>query len=345
MTVDEAGEYDSVVIGTYKGGILAQKYTNLRLTGEQKSALRPLYKRSNLRGLFSIVVDYLWIGMACALTLCVHPLLYPLSLLIIGARQRALASLFHDAAHRTLFKTKSLNSSLSRVLCGWPILQSLSAYHQSHVREHHPCLGDPRRDPDLREMKNAGVYEIPQGRDFFRKFVLGSLCGHWTLRYARSLILNRLSISPRRGDLKVESWCLLSFHAALITLCFLFDSLGILVLFWWLPLLVVFPVIGWLSELSEHYPFMDAGSKWRFSARNRYAGWLECLFIGMHGDSLHLTHHLLPGIPHWNLATATEILRMDGAFAEWDDQWGGIFSSDRPGRVTFVSFVGEARRA
>jgi len=59
----------------------------------------------------------------------------------------------------------------------------------------------------------------------------------------------------------------------------------------------------------------------------------------MHGDNLHLTHHLLPGVPHWNLKAATQILREDAEFLAWDELHGGIFSSDSHTRTSLVKFI------
>lgn len=314
-------------------------YADLELSGDQKRRVKALCERNNYRGFVSIVSDYVWIFAACLLSLEALPWLYPLSILIIGARQRALASLFHDAAHGTLFRSKTLNRVVSRVFCGWPVMQSMSSYRQSHVIAHHSRLGDAVHDPDFRELKDAGVYEIPPGPGFFRRFVLGAICGRLTVRYIKSLLQSRLSFSLKSYERLAESRLILAFHVAIAAIAYAQGWLANLMLYWWMPLVVVFPIIGWFSELSEHYPFMDASNEWCFSARNRYPFWGERLFIGMHGDSFHLTHHLLPGVPHWNLAAATRMLRADGTFAEWDDRWGGIFSSDRNSRVSFINFV------
>ena len=103
--------------------------------------------------------------------------LYPLTVLIIGSRQRALASLLHEAAHGTLFKTKSLNAWTGRLLCGWPILQSFSAYRSSHVLTHHPKIGEPAEDPDLASMVDAGVYERQTRWEFIARFIIRPLIG------------------------------------------------------------------------------------------------------------------------------------------------------------------------
>jgi hypothetical protein len=112
-----------------------------------------------------------------------------------------------------------------------------------------------------------------------------------------------------------------------------------LLLFWWIPFFVVYPIIGWFSELAEHYPMMEFREYGAFYSRNRYAGRCERSFIGMHGDNYHLTHHLLPGIPHWNLHKATQILCEDPIFGAWDDTWGGIFSSNGGARISLVEYI------
>ncbi|VVE69633.1 fatty acid desaturase family protein [Pandoraea anapnoica] len=318
---------------------MSRKYSNFTLTAEQRGKIKSLCKRNDFRGFVGIGVDYAWIGVACLMTLCIHPAIYPLSILIIGARQRALASLFHDASHGTLFASKVLNRRATRVLCGWPIMQSMSAYRGSHVIAHHSRLGNPNHDPDFKTLLAAGIYETRRGPAFFRRYILSALWGRLTIRYLHALIFSRLSLSSHSFRARLESSSILSFHVLVATIAASQGWLANLVLFWWVPLLVVFPVIGWLSELSEHYPFMGESDTWRFGARNRYAGRLERFFIGMHGDSFHLTHHLLPGVPYWNLAAATDVLREDSTFAEWDGRWGGIFSSDRSSRVTFIDFV------
>ncbi|WP_174978385.1 fatty acid desaturase [Pandoraea terrigena] len=176
-------------------GEIALKYTDLALNGDQKNRIKTLCERNNYRGLVSIASDYVWILAGCLLSLEVHPLLYPLSVLIIAARQRALASLFHDGSHGTLFRSKALNRVVSRVFCDWPITQSMLAYRQSHVILHHSRLGDVSHDPDYRELMRAGIYETQRGPDFFRRFILSAIYGRLTRRYIKSLILSRLSFS------------------------------------------------------------------------------------------------------------------------------------------------------
>jgi fatty acid desaturase len=310
------------------------------LTSEQKRRIKPLYERKNYRGVIAIAVDFLWIAAACLLPTIIHSVLYIFSIAIIGARQRALASLLHEAAHGTLFRARCLNNSIGRVVCGWTILQSFGAYRISHVLNHHPKIGNHKSDPDLKYMLEAGVYASQTRSEFVWKFVLSPMLGRMTPKYVTFLLKDRLLAGLGNREERLEAIAIIFFNFAIAAAAYAGGWLLTLILFWWVPFVTIFPLVGWFSELSEHYPMMKHHDGRVFYSRNRYSGFIEKLFVGMHADHLHLTHHLLPGIPHWNLSAATEILREDENFKKWDDFWGGIFSSaPQSERVSLLKYI------
>lgn len=262
-----------------------------------------------------------------------------MSVVFIGARQRALASLLHEAAHGTLFSSKILNGTIGRVICGWTILQSISAYRNSHVLNHHPNIGE-EEDPDLAYMLSEGVYVDQTRTQFITKFLIAPLVGIHTLRYVVFLLRDRLFGNLLDPHYRFETLTLITMHVGIFVFAGWMDVMLELLLFWWLPYITTFAIIGWFSELSEHFPMMSQmKNKSIYASRNRYAAWYERLIIGMHGDNYHLTHHLLPGIPHWNLEKATNILREDKEFRAWDDVWGGVFSCETSKQVSLVKFL------
>ena len=93
------------------------------LNKNQKMWLKKLCGRDNFHGLLSIMQDMCFIVLAILFCVNVSYWFFPVSVLIIGARQRALASLLHEAAYGTLFSSKILNETVGRVVCGWTILQ------------------------------------------------------------------------------------------------------------------------------------------------------------------------------------------------------------------------------
>lgn len=310
------------------------------LNKDQKARMKALYKRDNYHGFLAIAQDLLWISIAVFLSEYISIWLLPVAVLIIGARQRALASLLHEAAHGTLFAKKFLNETVGRVLCGWSILQSFSAYRTSHVLNHHPKIGETADDPDLKFMLEMGVY-APQTRSrFIWNYLFAPSIGLRIPAYLWFVLKDRLLGNLLDRRFRNETLALLLVHTACIIVAAATGWAWELFIYWYLPYLTSFGIIGWLSELSEHFPLMSGkGSGEIYGSRNRYAAWPEKLLIGMHGDHLHLTHHLLPGVPHWNLAAATEILREDPEFKDWDDIWGGIFTSKDAARTSLAGYV------
>jgi len=318
---------------------LHQDFAKPVLSREQKARIKALYQRDNYHGFVTIIQDAAAVAMAILLTTWSF-WLYPVSLLIIGARQRALASLLHKAAHGTLFKRQFLNASVGRIFCGWPILQSFAAYRQSHVLNHHPKIGEEADDPDLLFMIAEGIYEEQSRSVFLRRYVFGPLLGGRSFRYVWFLLKDRLGGPLHKGEHRVETIAILVFHTFVAILMYQLSVFSYFLLFWWVPFVTVHPVIGWFSELSEHFPMMKvAFDDPSYSSRNRYASIVEALFIGTHGDNYHLTHHLLPGIPHWNLKKATLILREDEEFRTWDNIWGGIFTANNPSRISLIDYI------
>lgn len=262
-----------------------------------------------------------------------------LSIIIIGSRQITLATLFHDAAHGTLLLNTKLNNTIGRIFCGWTIFQSLRAYKASHALKHHRNIVDKSNEPDLYYMTKEGVYDNQTRYHFIWKFFILPFLGGRTLSYVKFLLVDRFLGSLREDAYRHETIWIILFHSVIITLSIHLNTIEYL-LFWYVPFMIVHPVIGWFSELSEHFPMMkDSLGTPLYSSRNRYAGPIERFIIGMHGDNYHLTHHLLPGVPHWNLAKATAVLRNNEYFREWDNTWGGIFSSRSPKNTSLIKYI------
>lgn len=94
----------------------------------------------------------------------------PLTILIIGSRQRALATILHEAAHFALTKNKKIGRVLGIYCSGYLVFQSWDSYAQSHVKNHHPKLGTDL-DPDYEYYKSSGVFASYSKRQFFGNFL------------------------------------------------------------------------------------------------------------------------------------------------------------------------------
>lgn len=189
-------------------------------------------------------------------------------------------------------------------------------------------------------MLEMGVYQ-PQSRSrFIWNYLISPIIGLRIPAYLGFVLKDRLLDNLFDPRLRSEMIVLLSIHAVCIVVAGATGWAWELFAYWYLPYLTTFGIIGWLSELSEHFPLMRAKrGEAIYESRNRYAAWSERHFIGLHGDHLHLTHHLLPGVPHWNLAAATAILREDPEFKAWDDLWGGIFTAQDDARISMIGYL------
>lgn len=250
-----------------------------------------------------------------------------------------MATLLHEAAHGTLFQTRWLNYLIGR-LAGWLVIQTFNSYRISHVLNHHPKIGSTQLDPDFVYMKEAGVYQKQTRIHFVAHFLYAPLLGVLTPRYIGYLIKHRLIENSHDMNSRLGLLAVLSLHLCGFSLAWIGGVLLEYTVYWWFPFLFIYPVVGWFCELAEHYPMMDdTQDKMVFFSRNRHGSRLEQLFFGMHCEHLHLTHHLLPGVPYWNLAKANELLRENAEYRVWDDTWGGIFSTAKQDQMSLVHYI------
>lgn len=306
---------------------------------EIRARIKQLLTLNNWNGPFGLATDVFVIAVA-AWAACQSMWLYPPAVLIIGARQRALASLLHESCHKTLMKNRSLNDFVGRWLAGFPIFQSHRAYVRSHVLLHHSFLGDAQRDPDYINYLESGLFEVRDRLDFLLRFVFRTALLLNVGSYLKYLGAHRLKgLASERSE-----WIgLLAVQAILATLfTFAAGPFGYLV-FWIVPFLTSFQVIGWFSEIAEHYPLMRTADSTLTITRNRFPTWVERLVIGMHGDNYHLVHHLHAGVPFWNLAAADRVLMSDPAYAAVNQNAGGIFTATTGRRSVLRSILHDIR--
>ncbi|KPY82929.1 guanitoxin biosynthesis L-arginine gamma (S) hydroxylase [Pseudomonas syringae pv. tagetis] len=293
-----------------------------RFSKEIKEQIKALYMYDNYHGLFALLQNLFWISLAIYLGESA-PWLLPLAILLIGSRQRALATLLHEAAHGALCRNRRLEKFLGTWCSGYVIFQGWVSYKRSHTVDHHHKLGDPDRDPDYQYYRQSGVFEA---RSTFR-FALAHLIKPMLFISApaslKYLLVNRLIRSPSKRELLSVVVCQ-SLLALLLTLV---SGVKGYLLYWLLPYLTTFQALTWFIELAEHYPMIAKANVDLQATRNRFSHPVEHFFTAMHGENFHLIHHLFPAIPYWKLKKAHRILLGDPAYAAVNAGFGGIFTS------------------
>lgn len=299
-----------------------------------KEELKAFHKRSNLRGLYEFCFAWGSIALIFAvMAIWPNPATILAGLILFGGRQMALAALFHEASHRSLFRSRFLNDFLGKWFMGAVIIEDIDEYRPYHA-QHHKYTGQPHKgktgDPDL-----VLVRAYPLGRKSFHRWLRNDLLGLTGLRLYRLRIGLKLGlIASERGRLirkKPEGGLrglvenlLRHYHAPLLMHAIavaVFAAAGFvwLYLVWFAAQMTVFHFVMRVRVIAEH-GMTERTGEMRRNTRTTRARWWERLFFAPHNLNHHLEHHLYPGVPCYRLARLhrrlEEVGALDGACLE-----------------------------
>lgn len=288
-------------------------------------ALKPLHRLDNYHGLAAWALNAVLIGSGIVAG---HVLGWPgyiLAIVLIGSRQRALATLVHEASHRALARNRTLNDALGTLASGYLLLMLFHAYRRSHVHEHHGQFGDAEGDADYRLALAHGVYDCGGGWRYVWHVLVSPALLFKVPAYLGYLMRDRL-FNLRDPGARTELLLLAAYWLVLLAVLAHLQLLPQLFWYWVVPFLTTYQIIGWYIELAEHAPMMENGADIAMS-RNRHSHPVEHFLTGMHNENYHLAHHLFPKVPFWRMKQLNELLRQDPAYRRQDDACGGIFVS------------------
>ncbi len=314
---------------------MKKKIEKYRFSSSIYDQLKPLRKVDRWHCWLALTEDWIIICFAIFISYHLSWYFYPLSILLIGSRQRALATLLHESAHQVITTNRIINFMMGTFFSGYLILQTFSSYRKSHVVKHHGKFGNPEEDPDYQFLISQGLYQKDlDDKIFQRDYVFLPLLLFQVPKYIKSLLTHRL-LSEKNY---LENFSMALLWLIIISLSILFNQWQYLILFWLIPYLTVFQIINGFIELTEHYPLMNNNVD-LYMSRNRNSHFIEQFLTGMHNENYHLVHHLFPSIPFWNVPKAHKILMQDVNYAEYDTQSRGILWSknNTPG-ILFQKF-------
>jgi fatty acid desaturase len=274
--------------------------------------VRDLLEKNDLRAALSIVVDWGVVFAAlAAVAVWPHPLAIVAALFVIGARQLGLAILMHEAAHRILFRSRSLNDWAGSWLCAYPIWSDLNPYRPYHL-QHHARTGGPE-DPDL-----GLVTPFPITRRSLARKAWRDLSGQTGVKFAKGAWKRTF------GRYRKDPIARRAARGVLVTNLVLFAILAAaghpaLYLLWAGAWLTTHTLVTRIRSIAEHAmtpePEEPLGN-----TRTTLPRWWERLLIAPNHVNYHLEHHLLMTVPHYNLPRMHRMLRdggvLDGACLE-----------------------------
>lgn len=233
-------------------------------------------------------------------------LIYTLALIIIAGRQHGLMILIHEAVHGLLFSSPKLNDAAAEIFCCLPLGVYFQGYKWNHLT-HHQFLNS-NKDPDWARKAQSG-WIFPMSIRRFTLFFLRE--SFYRLPKSRLLRIKNMFLGKRSS--KQYQFGVWFFLIAQFLILYKMGWLIEYVIFWIVPLWFIVPGIFTIRSLSEHFalPYKSELT----DSRDIRANWINLIFIPHHA-SYHLTHHLFPYAPSYNLRKISEFLQKNSQFSE-----------------------------
>ncbi len=256
-------------------------------------------QRSDLKATAVLAANYLIIAGAFAVAIVwPNPLTWLGAVVVLGARQLGLAVLNHDCAHSIFFRRRRTNELVGHWLCGGPVNSSLYRYRDYHL-QHHRFAGT-EQDPDL-----GIALAYPADRASMKRKFSRDLSGRTGIRDTWRQ-LRRLT--PRRNAPFLVT------HAVMITLLTLAGAPWAYAL-WWGAYLFVYPALTRLRFMGEHGVAKDRlAADPRDNTCTTLVSWWERALVAPNRVNYHVEHHLLAGVPLYNLPRFHRLLARRGYF-------------------------------
>lgn len=226
--------------------------------------------------------------------------------IMIGYFQFALGeAIVHDASHRNLFRVPEWHDRLD-FLYALPFFMTIRQWRKEH-NNHHQNFGsiDDHIVADyvsfgLTSSSNPNLYWICFCRPLLGLCLVGRI--RWIIETATRTDWQRMFF----------------FWLPIVILSVSYGFLYQIFLYWFIPLLFVFPVFLYWSEIGDHY-------RARSGTRSRTG---ICYNLFWHNNGYHAVHHRYPRIPFHQLARAHRSLAFDNtdAVTGWVGTWQSISS-------------------
>lgn len=266
---------------------------------EQRELFLDLKKSNFLRSIFSITIDIFLVVFAYFLIFKSYYFV-PVSLILIGSRQRAISNLTHDASHINLFSNRWVNDVFANIFCALPMFETVQFYRKSH-NKHHQFLGNNQKDPD-------SASHLMYGYDDSNPWTGNPYRNYCRLifnikSFKSSLFGSILHLSAIDLALVVVWWTTVG---VLLAVNLDLHSSVIILGVWFLSKMTIYHFIRIVAEFLDHSGLKNEGIV-AFSRNLPHDGLLRFIFHP-NCDTFHIVHHLYPKIPHYNLREADRII-------------------------------------
>jgi fatty acid desaturase len=265
-----------------------------RLVSSRRDALRQI---PSVRNGLSVVSVFAQTAVLIYLAVHFGPITWLPVFVLMGRAHAQFASLMHEAAHRLLFRNRTLNDFVGRWLIGYPAFTNTDAYRRVHMAHHREEFGP--NEPDIALYANYPI----SAASWRRKLVRDAL-GRTGLRLLRDQLRGaRSEVAVVRQTL----FKILAVQAVLIVAAIVAGYWWVYPLFWLLPYLTVWRVINRLRSVAEHGGLMASDDR-RIATHSVEQHWTARFFLVPFNIGFHLAHHVDAGVPFRNLPKYHQML-------------------------------------
>jgi len=290
-----------------------------------KAEMKQLLQKNDWLAAWDVLLHWAWIAGAFALVY-IWPNVWTVlvSLFVLGGKQLACAILMHDTSHQSVFSSRRLNDLIGQWLGAYPVFNNMKRYRPYHFK-HHISTG-LEDDPDLLLTRGYPTSRRSMFRKLFR-----DLSGQTGIKALIGLIMMHLGYLEYnlggqvvRVSRKDRSWGEFFRTAAHNLGGPLLANLGLLGLLWWLasPWLYLLWIGAYLTtfqfslrirSIAEHSVVPDPTDPLR-NTRTTYANPLERLLFAPYHVNYHLEHHMMMGVPSYQLPRMHKLIKARGFY-------------------------------
>ena len=265
-----------------------------RLVSSRRDALRQI---PSVRNGLSVVSVFAQTAVLIYLAVHFGPIAWLSVFVLMGRAHAQFASLMHEAAHRLLFRNRSLNDFVGRWLIGYLAFTNTDAYRRVHMAHHREEFGP--NEPDIALYAN-----YPISAASWRRKLARDAQGRTGLRLLRDQLRGaRSEVAVVRQTL----FKILAVQAVLIVGAIVAGYWWVYPLFWLLPYLTVWRVINRLRSVAEHGGLMASDDR-RIATHSVEQHWTARFFLVPFNIGFHLAHHVDAGVPFRNLPKYHQML-------------------------------------
>lgn len=299
----------------------SEEYKRILKTYLTEEEMNQFLKKSDFRGGWEVLHNWLWIAGAMALAgVWPNAVTIIIAMFTIGGKQLGCAIIMHDASHYSLFKTRRLNEIAGNWFGAYPIFHSVNRYRPYHL-EHHIFTGNGG-DPDLALTRGYPATRKSMARKFMRdlfgitgvKSFAGLIlmqCGFWEYRLSGEVRPEKKKSNPWKMALHNLSgpFAFNLFLWAILWQC----GAGWLYLLWIGALLTTYNFSLRVRSMAEHSMSPNPANP-RLNTRTVYANPLEKLLFAPLHVNYHAEHHLFMAAPSYRYPHIHKLLKKRGFY-------------------------------